>query len=151
MIFASNQKFSVSGMNTPENIAAVLDFGIRLSGHHDIFTRKENRILPAFLDTGSGMYVIGHGRKKDVWNEQPVKWQSFPFDYDPDILARVVSQWLNGQPRPFSEYEGADGLLETGFLCQSVSELNYDEREQLGSDWYNGILCFRPFANFYAK
>lgn len=151
-MFSSNQVFQVSG--SLDSISSVIDFAVRHSGHHEMFTRSDHKVRAAYQITETGLYCLGKGTMEgDVRppSAKPDSWINFPFDYDPNIIAPIVEQWIRKQPRPSDETEAFDGSHAVGFLCIEPWNLEGNTFDYNIKDVHRCIVCFKPFLNFYAK
>lgn len=135
-MFSSNQKLIISGGFSQLQLA--LDFAM------DYYEKQENKLV--FQITEYGKYCIGW--KPD---EGPTKgWENFQFDYDSEIVAKIIVQFLQKQKYKESPYEYFDGGTNKGFLMKNIPETFSDEYEGIRGPFY-GIVSFEPFINFYSK
>lgn len=134
-MFSSNQIFKVSGDFS--QLEAALRFALRFNG--------SNTNNLAYQITKDGKYCIGwyHEKPKDGWNV-------FPFDFDAEIVSKIIIQHL-GKNKTFDDaYENLDGGTEDGFLMKDIPSLFSDEYKGIKQPFY-GIVSFEYFKNFYAK
>ena len=91
MMFSSNQKLKVSGPTDIEYIKAALDFVMKYSGQieHTTISEVDRGCLTVYQITETGSFCIGWGFKK-----VPDDWREFPFEFDSDIVARIIKQHL---------------------------------------------------------
>ena len=152
-MFSTNQKFEISGDN--QQLCNVIDFAVRMADCIDMFTRSEARVVPAFQKTKTGLYVIGTGTMRPNKThpdgiEVSRGWTDYQFDYDPQLIAGIVLQWLAQQPCRKDPTDGYDGGHEHGFICRSISSLTSVERESIERH-NSGIIAISKYPLFYAK
>lgn len=130
-MFASNQVLEVSGSFGQLKMA--LEFALNMSGNSKC----------AYQITEDGRYCIGkvYDKPKDGWTE-------FQFDFDSDIISRIITQFLTKQNLDYEE-EG-DGGYNKGFIMKVIPESMGDEYKGIKSPFY-GIVEFKPFVCFYSK
>ena len=135
-MFSSNQKLEISGEF--DQLRVALDFAI------DYYETQEKDLV--FQITEDGKYCIG-------WKpeEGPTKdWENFQFDYDSEIVAKIIIQFLKKQKCKDSPYEYFDGSTDEGFLMKNIPETFSDEYEGIKNPFY-GIVSFETFTSFYSK
>lgn len=135
-MFSSNQEFKISGVFS--QLQPALNFAI------NYYETQEKDIV--FQTTEDGKYCIG-------WkpNSGTIKgWQDFQFDYDSEIVAKIIVQFLQKQKYKESPYEDFDGSTDEGFLMKNIIETFSDEYGGIQNPFY-GIVSFEPFVNFYSK
>lgn len=140
-MLSSNQILSISGsIHDPKEIENALNIALNMSDPHKK-QRKEDKII--FQIVGD-KFCIG-----DYYDKVPEGWQKFQFQYDSDIVSRIIRQFFEKKEIAYCEYAGCDGSFEKGFLmkCFSYEEFNNDD---IKSPDY-GIVYFEPFTCFYAK
>ena len=140
-MFSSNQKLEISGCIEHKNeLKNALDFAIKASGWYEPFTRTEKTVKCTFQITPDGRYCLG-------WGGQDSGWQSFPFDFDVDIIAQIIVQHLRKQ-----EIHGSfgDGSCDKGFLMKNIENYYSTERDGIKEPAY-GIVSFEPYTCYYAK
>lgn len=135
-MFSSNQILEISGEF--KQLRRVLDFAI------DYYQTQEKDLV--FQITEDGKYCIGW--KPD---DGPTKgWENFQFDYDSEIVSKIIIQFLEKQKHKDSPYEYFDGCTDKGFLMKNIPETFSDEYEGIKNPFY-GIVSFETFTNFYSK
>lgn len=135
-MMSSNQVFEISG--SFDQLQLALDFAIKFAGEH-------TKSL-VFQITEDGKYCIG-------WKPDsgPSKgWQDFQFDYDSEIVSKIIIQFLSKQKYGRSPYEYFDGSTDEGFLMKLIPETFADEENGIKKPFY-GIVSFETFTNFYSK
>lgn len=143
-MFSSNQKFSVSGATDhPGELELVLKAAMELSGWHERFMKNDKNEL-VFQYGTDGKYYLGYH-----WYDSELKacsWEEFPFQYDLNIVAQIIRQYL----KKFGAKEGMwDGSYVNGFLVESAQNFSYGN--QLIKDAAYAIVSVEPFTAFYAK
>ncbi len=135
-MFSSNQILEISGEF--EQLRQVLVFAI------DYYQAQKKELV--YQTTEDGKYCIG-------WKPDsgPTKgWENFQFDYDSEIVAKIIIQFLQKQKYKESPYEYFDGGTNTGFLMKNIPETFSDEQDGIKNPFY-GIISFETFTNFYSK
>lgn len=81
------------------DLADAVKFIMALYGT-DTFARRESPVKLAFAEPAPGMYAIGSGSFPGFPDRHipghPASrgWTDYPFDYDPDIIAQIIKQWV---------------------------------------------------------
>jgi hypothetical protein len=135
-MFSSNQIFKVSGDMSQ------LEMALRFAIDYD----ESNHKRLVFQKTEDGKYCIGWKPE----NELPKGWQEFQFDFDTDIVSKIIAQYLYKHRESDSPYEYFDGSTDIGFVMENIPDVFSDEYEGIKNPFY-GIVSFKPFMNFYAK
>lgn len=140
MMFSSNQVFEISGSMNQLPIA--LQFALDYSDHARAMTPREieRGCKLVYQIAKDGKYCIGWAFK-DIQEG----WQEYPFDFDVEIVARIIAQYLGKLETPNSGYEWADGGNAEGFLMKVISC-----DDNIKNSFY-GIVSFEKFNCFYAK
>ena len=145
MMFSSNQELRVSGsLSDIEYLKQSLDFGLTISGVKNCLLREHKPTFVVYQITEDGNFCVGHALKET----KKEGWEFFPFDYDLDVLARIIKQHLEKQ-KNFEEF-GGDGTTRKGFLMRQCPDLYSSEEEGIKNPWF-GTLVFEPFSCYYAK
>ena len=135
-MFSSNQKLEISGEYS--QLKDTLDFILRFE--------DGNMSHMCYQITDDGKYCIGWAPEG-----RPEKgWTNFQFDFDVDIVSRIIIQTLDKFKAEESGYEWCDGSTARGFLMKAIPDYCSDEWEGIKQPFY-GIVYFEPFTNFYAK
>ena len=157
-MFSSNQIFDVSC--EPSDLARVIKFGVELYCD-DMFIRSDGRVHIAFSGPAPGIYAIGTGSmdrlksgpNKGYGHDCPKYWADYPFDYDPEIIAGIITQWVRKQPRP--ECPDTDGSASLGVRVRSLASISDTmmavAATQPSWPWINCILLFTPVYMTYDK
>lgn len=148
-MFASNQQLKISGEF--ENLPMVLNFAMKLSEQDRRLSKSENergcKIL--YQTTNKGKYCIGWGFK-DI----PDGWNEFQFDFDTEIVSKIIEQFLRKQTPINAEDEEVilgDGETNDGFIMKYPwVEGEWDIEDDIINKFYC-IVYFEKFVNFYAK
>lgn len=145
MMFSSNQKLKVSGPTDIEYIKAALDFVMKYSGQieHTTISEVDRGCLTVYQITETGSFCIGWGFKK-----VPDDWREFPFEFDSDIVARIIKQHLEKRSYAFGDY--GDASVREGFLMHAISDRKIIEKHKIKNAGY-GIVEFEPYEAVYAK
>ncbi len=140
MMFSSNQVFEISG--SMDQLPIALQFALDYSDHARAMTPREieRGCKLVYQIAKDGKYCIG-------WAFKDIKegWQEYPFDFDVEIVARIIAQYLGKLETPNSGYEWADGGESDGFLMKVISC-----DDNIKNSFY-GIVSFEKFNCFYAK
>lgn len=98
------------------DLADAVKFVMALHGT-DKFTRRESPVKLAFAEPAPGMYAIGTGSfpgfpdRRIPGHPANRGWTDYPFDYDPDIVAQIIKQWVKKQPEPpHTDTDGGESL-----------------------------------------
>ena len=137
-MFSSNQKLEVSGDFS--QLQSALRFAI------DHYEGNHNHIC--YQTTDDGKFCIGWGDsdKKQAYEG----WENFQFDYDAEIVSKIIIQFLNKQKSKDSAYKFFDGCTDKGFIMKVIPETFSDEQDDIKNPFY-GIVSFETFTNFYSK
>lgn len=135
-MFSSNQVFEISGEMLKLEMA--LDFAIKYE--------DSKREILVYQITEDGKYCIGWKPE----NKLPTGWNDFQFDFDTEIVSKIIVQHLLKQTPTNTEYEYFDGGVNKGFIMRNIPDLFGDEYKGIKSPFY-GIVSFEVFENFYAK
>lgn len=140
MMFSSNQVFEISG--SMDQLPIALQFALDYSDHARAITPREieRGCKLVYQIAKDGKYCIGQAFK-DIQEG----WQEYPFDFDVEIVARIIAQYLGKLKTPDSGYEWADGSTDPGFLMKVISC-----DDNIKNSFY-GIVSFEKFNCFYAK
>ena len=144
MMFSSNQVLQISGsIDHVDELYAALKFGLEYSGDLPLFTRKDDPVKCVWQITEDGKFCIGC----DYEVYHCPNWESFSFDFDLDIIARIIIKHLEKYPIKDDIW---DGSYEKGFLMSVIPTSFADEYKGIKHP-SNGVLMFEPFTAFYAK
>lgn len=139
-MFSSEQILQVSGdLNHKDDLKDALEYALKKSGFYDVFTRKDNPSTCCFQITEDGKYCIG-------WHKNE-GWEPYQFDFDIEIISRIIINHLLKQE---IEYGGYDGSYSRGYLMKNIDDSFLDEKDNIKNPFY-GIVSFEPFTCFYAK
>ena len=140
MMFSSNQVFEISG--SMDQLPIALQFALDYSDRARAMTPREieRGCKLVYQIAKDGKYCIGWAFK-DIQEG----WQEYPFDFDVEIVARIIAQYLGKLETPNSGYEWADGSTDPGFLMKVISC-----DDNIKNSFY-GIVSFEKFNCFYAK
>lgn len=145
MMFSSNQIFQISGcIEHKDELKSALEFALKFSGELELFTRHEDPTKLVYQILEDGSYCVGwHFPKyelKEGWNE-------FPFDFDLDIVSKIIEQHLRKQTLTYMDW---DGSYEKGFFMSSIDDDFNSDEAGIKNPFY-GIVIFKPYTCFYAK
>lgn len=135
-MFSSNQVFEISGSMDQ------LELALRFAIEYD----ESNIKHLVYQITEDGKYCIGWTPERELIKG----WNKFQFDFDYEIVSRIIVQFLNKQEKQDSMYDSFDGSTDVGFLMKNIPDLFSDEYEGIKQPFY-GIVSFEVFSNFYAK
>ena len=129
-MFSSNQKLEISG-DYPQ-LKHALEFAIKYYEPQKV----------TFQKTKNGKFCLG-------WytNEH---WTDFQFNFDIDIVSKIIIQFLEEQKHKQRKYDNSDGSTSEGFLMKVIQSTFADEENGIKEPFY-GIVSFEKFTNFYAK
>lgn len=140
-MFSSNQTLEISGDIRHENdLRDALEYALKKSGYYDRLTRRENATNCTFQITEHGGYCIGRRWKGDKLKEG---WTEFQFDFDIDIIAKIIEQHL---AKCEVDECGGDGSNSKGYL---LKRLEYNEPGVKAPEY--GIVVIYPYNCYYAK
>lgn len=156
-MYSSNQRLDITC--DFKQFPATLDFVVRLSGDHECLTRQNQRVKLAFRTTDNGLYFLALGSMpaNPTRPGSGIKckegWTDFPFDYDPEIVARIIQQWAEAQPEV--ECEDTDGSIERGIRIFHPNSLPAEDIRELLRNYNINLLhvlaIFKPFMLTYDK
>lgn len=133
-MFSSNQKLLVSGTLDISDIKEALLFGITKAFRSNDYCFQ--------ISKDDKKFCIGVKYN----NELPKGWNDFSFDFDADIVARIIKQFLEKQDAEYTGY--GDGSCEKGYLMKGITE--FDNNNNITNTFY-GIVSFEAYVNFYSK
>lgn len=148
-MFASNQELKISGEF--ENLLMALNFAMKLSeqDRHLLKSEIERGCKILYQTTNKGKYCIGWGFK-DV----PDGWNEFQFDFDTEIVSKIIEQFLRKQTPINAEDDEVmfgDGGTHDGFIMKCPwMEGEWDNENDIRNKFYC-IVYFEKFVNYYAK
>ena len=160
-MFCSNQVLDVSCET--RDLAKVIGFGVDLYNENaNIFTRLDGRMKMAFSEPVPGVYAVGTGSMEPYqsgpnkgWAAEIGKgWTDYPFDYDPELVARIVEQWLGKNPPSDESRPRTDGTVRPGIRVRCLRSIDHElppPYEIPGWDWMDAILFFTPCWMRYDK
>lgn len=147
-MFSSNQVLSISGGHEDE-LNKALEFALTYTDDysHGRFKSKKARFLYQTSSAGEYLIRIGYGDDR-TWENG---WKEYDFDFDVDIIAKIIMGFLVKQDYPPYGAFG-DGSLHKGFIIRSAEEL-WDERSRTISDdiLRETDLVISPYWAFYHK
>lgn len=158
-MFSSNQILDIAC--EPRDLAQVIRFAVGLYGDEK-FTRSDGRMRMAFSEPVPCVYALGTGSMRPYetgpnkgWAGKLGKgWTDFPFDYDPEIVAKIVTQWLEShQPDPYGR-PCTDGSAHPGLRIRSLHSIQdelpppYEIPEW---NWMDAIVFLTPCWLRYDK
>ena len=150
-MFSSNQQLQISGRM--RDLAQDIAFAMRKAGCDEMFTREKNPCVCGYQITNNGLYVIGNMGSRAVRPKREFENSNFtpyPFDYDPEIIAKIAEQWLRKQPHINPEFDEEEGGHDLGYLLQDIWSLDYETKDHI-NDIFDAVICLRPYKNYYAK
>lgn len=133
-MFSSNQKLEISGEY--DQLKSALEFALKLDGTD--FDKLCYQI------TEDGQFCIG-------WfsgNVLALGWKRFQFDFDLEIVSRIIAQFLSKQKQ--KNMSGFDGSTANGFVMRAIPETFSNLDNGIQNPFY-GIVNFKPFTCFYSK
>lgn len=134
-MFSSNQILQVSGsLEHPGELKNALHFALVSSGY------TKSKIV--YQITEDGRYCIGW-----VYDDIPEGWSEYPFEFSEDIVALIITQFLEKQDIEYDEWEGS---YDKGFLMEAIEECLGSEDDGINEPFY-GIVTFEPYTVFYSK
>lgn len=135
-MFSSNQKLEISG--TYDQLKSALGFALELDG--------TDLDALGYQITEDGQFCIGWLSR---WsNEIPSDWEKFQFDFDIDIVSKIIIQFLSKQKQ--KNMPGFDGTTEKGFIMRAIPETFSNFENGIKNPFY-GIVSFKAFTCFYSK
>ncbi len=135
-MFSSNQKLEISGEY--DQLKSALEFALKLDG------TDLNQLC--YQTTEDGKFCIGWFSE---WsNETSSGWEKFQFDFDTDIVSKIIIQFLSKQKQ--KGYAGFDSSTANGFIMRAIPETFSDFQNGIKNP-FNGIVSFETFTCFYSK
>ena len=146
MMFSSNQILEISGLLEPNYIESALKFALHLSGEDEHLSKEEQArgCLLTYQIASTGSYCIGWG-----YEHVPEGWERFSFDFDYEIVSRLIKQQLEKQDTT-NGFEHGDGTNKKGFLMKVINKSMSAESRGIKNPFY-GIVEFEPYYCYYAK
>lgn len=138
MMFSSNQVLAISGELNIEYIKAYLDFALNIA-----HSGKNPNSIITYQISEDNKYCIGWGVKS---HSKPDGWKEYDFDFDSDIVARIILQHLQ-KVDPF-KVDNADRA--SGFIMKVIPETLSDKYLGIIKPFY-GLVSFEPFLCEYSK
>ena len=142
-MFSSNQILEVTGcLSHDKELYNALRFALLFADELKCFERNDKPSKCVYQITSDGRYCLGWAfeRVEEGWNE-------FPFDFDLDIIAKIIEKHLEKQK---ILYGGWDGSYNKGFRMKAIEESMGDEDNGVINPFY-GIVEFSPYTCFYSK
>ena len=143
-MFSSNQVLTYSG--TFNELQLALEFALKASGNDKNMTEAERKrgCKLVYQISKSGKYCIGW-----AFETVPTGWKEYDFDFDTEIVSKIIAQYLKKQtPINIHDEEiGGDGSTSKGFI------MSHDwpkDAFDIQSCFYM-IVYFQAFENYYAK
>ena len=154
-MFSSNQILDISCEQ--RDLGKVIKFAVGLDDE-ELFTRSDGRLKMAFSEPVPGVYAIGRGSfpgfsdRPEVAHPAGKGWVDYPCDYDPNIIADIINQWIQKQPEP--KHTGTDGSEHLGVRVRCLESMGDDlphSYDLPNWDWFSCILLFTPIHMAYHK
>lgn len=143
MMFSSNQVLEISGpVGDGKYLSNALEFALKTSGDFECFTRADKPTKCVYQIAADGTFCIG-----SVYKNTKEGWNEFPFDFDLELISKIVEKHLSKQEIRHSEW---DGSYTKGFVMKII-ETSFDNEKDGIKNPFCGIVKFEPFACFYAK
>lgn len=144
-MFSSNQILEISGcLSHNGELETALEFAIKYSGNYRRMTKSEieRGCKLLYQITEDGKYCIGWGFKEisDGWSE-------YPFDFDINIVSKIIRQHLAKADIDRGIYSGS---YYKGFIMKCVPECLGNICEGIKNP-FHGIVYFEPYTCFYSK
>lgn len=145
-MFSSNHILTVTGcLEHSNDLYNALEFGLKSSGWLERFMKDDH--FKCIYQIVNDTYCIGwHNPNYKL----PEGWNEFPFDFDLEIISRIISQHIDKFPMPMIMEMGYDGSCEKGFIMNNIEHGFNSEEKGIKNPWY-GIVSFEPYTCFYAK
>lgn len=134
-MFSSNQKLEISG--DYNQLKSALEFALKYDG------TDLNKLC--YQTTNDGKYCLGWFDGK---GEPFLGWKKFQFDFDIDIVSKIIIQFLSKQKQ--EEMPVLDGDTDNGFIMKVIHETFSSYENGIRKPFY-GIVSFKPFTCFYSK
>lgn len=140
-MFSSNQTLEISGdIRHKNDLRDALEYALKKAGDYECFTRRDRPTKCVFQITKYGGYCIGwcsHDSKPEEG------WTEFQFDFDIDIIAKIIEQHLT---KCKVDECGGDGSNSKGYLLKRLEHNESDVKEP-----FYGIVVIYPYNCYYAK
>lgn len=130
-MFSSNQVLHISGTLELSDIKAALEFGL-------VKAARSNSYCFQYLPK---VYTYCIGVK--YTDTSPEGWTDFQFDFDLDIVARIIKQQLE---KAADKFPNIDCEHELGYLMTTADDVICKIENPSFC-----ILAFSPFVNEYSK
>ena len=148
MMFSSNQVFQISGaLDHQDELKNALEFALKMSGEIDCFTRQKNPATCVYQITKDSRYCIGWAFTDNGTKPLPNGWSEFPFEFDIDIISRIIAKHLEKQEIVRDIW---DGGYSKGFLMKVIEESLASESDGIKNP-FHGIVQFEHYTCFYSK
>lgn len=138
-MFSSNQKLVISG--TFDQLQSTLKFVLDHSEDKHICYQitKNKYCLGWMLYNNTGKYYAPDG------------WVEYKFDFDLNIVSKIIIQELKKMDKKECGYETYDGSCNSnGFLIKPIPNMFSDKWHGIENPFY-GIITIERYTNFYAK
>ena len=135
-MFSSNQVLSVSGELDIKYIKHCLSFALQLAG----YDYNSPTSICTWQITEDGRYCIGWAS-----GSIPNGWNSYPFDFDIDIISNIILEHLKNNDL----YH--DSCAEcSGFYMNVIPETLAEKEDGIIKPFY-GLVSFTPYLCVYSK
>ena len=142
MMFSSNQVVKISGQLDVEYIKKALEFALEYSGENEALDNNRSELV--YQKTKNSFCIGWNLKGTDIADG----WIRFDFDFDLDIIARLIIQFL-GKQNFTPIFDDFDGAVARGFLMQDIRK-SYNKKSDIKNKFY-GIVEFKPYMCYYAK
>ena len=136
MMFSSNQVLSVSGELDIKYIKHCLSFALQLAG----YDYNNSTSICTCQITEDGRYCIGWAS-----GSIPNGWNTYPFDFDIDIISSIILKHLKNKDR----YNNS--CAECSGFCMNVIPETLAETENGIIKPFYGLVSFMPYLCIYSK
>ncbi len=99
-----------------DDLARTVDFAMSLEGSKKALLKPDPTCVLAYQLTDE-YYCIGW-LLKNTLGKDTEGWTPLPFTYDPEIVARIVAQWIKSRMWPIPD--DTDGSVELGARVQCL-------------------------------
>ena len=135
-MFSSNQVLSVSGELDIKYIKHCLSFALQLAG----YDYNSPTSICTWQITEDGRYCIGWAS-----GSVPSGWNSYPFDFDIDIISNIILKHLKNKDLYHDSCEECSGF------CMNVIPETLAEQENGIIKPFYGLVSFTTYLCVYSK